>query len=195
MKFKKIIIIVSLIFVFFLGVLFFDHALPTNKIETTVHHVDKSNRAIIYNVSLSGGGVESCSVDDGIIAKLHPNCPIVIETTAILGKCKATLPSWPVEADKLIKVAVRYASYGNYANIEQLRKDYPGFTPRIRLWGEDHWFMPVSFRRYSVQMPKKLVIFDSDGNFLTTRDCGTVGGDCKPVTPVHPERGMVGTVQ
>ena len=179
----------------FLVLLFFDRFLPTSKIETTVYSVDKSSQTIIYNVPLTGGGIDTCPTDEEVIETLRHNSPVVVETTAIFRKCRATLPSWPVDADKLIRIAVGYASYDNYANIEDLRRDYPGFTPRIRLWREDPWFMPASCRRYSVQLPEKLVIFDPDGNVRTTRTCGTVGGDCEAVAPIHPERGIVGTVQ
>ena len=181
--------------IIFLALFFLDSVLPTSKIETSVQSVDKSKQTIIYNVPLSGGDIDTCSADLDVIETLHHNSPVVIETTAILGKCRATLPSWPVDVNKLIRIAVSYASHDNYANIEDLRRDYPGFTPRIRLWREDPWFMPASFRRYSVQLPEKLVIFDPDGNVRTTRTCGTVGGDCEAVAPIHPERGIVGSVQ
>lgn len=184
-----------LAFAVILAVIILDSTLPTNKMETRVSSIDTSNGRLTYVIPLTAGDVDKCSADKNVMAALSRNSQVVIEKTALFERCNASLPSWPVDVDKFVQRAVRRTSADNYANIEALRIDYPGFTPHIRLWGDDPWYLSARLRRYSVQMPEEVVIFDPDGNVTTTRTCGTVGGYCKIVSPIHPERAIVGTVQ
>lgn len=183
----------------FVAILLLDNFLPTEKIQTEVHHSTvggKSSGEIFYIVPLTGGVMESCAVKEEIVRKFPLNSDIFVEKTAILNRCIGVdLPSVPIDSARFVETAIRY-SYGDiYSSLDELRADYPGFTPRVRLWGSDFWLFPESFRRYSVELPEELVILDTYGTPRATRSCGSVEGDCELVMPAHPEKGIVGTIQ
>ena len=104
----------------------------------------------------------------------------------MLTACSDERPAiWPNE-HMLVEAAVRAIYPGTYETLEELRRDYPGFSTRVRRWGPN---------RFSVDMPDELVILDAQGKIHATRNCGSTEGDCEQVIPAKPELGVVGTVQ
>jgi hypothetical protein len=121
---------------------------------------------------------------------------IVVSTSAIFGRCtgvQAFVEPHEVDRPKFIDAAIRYAYQDAYANLKALHVDYPGFTPVIRRWGSDAWFLPVRTRRYSVQLPKALVIMDTAGVPRAMRNCGTSEGRCATVLPSRTGQAAVST--
>jgi hypothetical protein len=96
--------------------------------------------------------------------------------------------------ERLIRSAIQYAYPSVYDHLSDLRKDYPGFTPRIRRWSDNLVFL-FGEGLYAVQMPEEEVLITADGTVKTTRTCGSEGADCDLVPPAKPELGVVGTVQ
>ncbi|MGP4845489.1 hypothetical protein ACTXGQ_15225 [Marinobacter sp. 1Y8] len=165
-------------------ILFWDVVLPTNKMETQVLFVDEPTGKVQYLIPLSGGGTASCEASPRILNAIQGADSVVIHTSALLGFCSVRLPDWPVDTDLLVQKAISFSYRDRYATLSELRQDYPGFTPELRLWREDFWLLTNFFRRYSIRMPKELVIFSADGEALFTRRCGTVGGYCETVEPL-----------
>jgi len=98
--------------------------------------------------------------------------------------------------NKLIATAIEHYYPEIYPSLDDLRVDYPGFAPVVRRWSEDYDVMFLfGIGRYSVQLPESLVLIDQDSHVKTSRECGPNSGYCKRTAPVHPVRGIVGTVQ
>jgi hypothetical protein len=182
----------------FVAVLLLDNILPTRKIITEVSYQDnKSSREISYFLPGTGGDTGSCEVPEADVKNFPLNTDIVVERTMILNRCiEVYLNPGPIDSAKFIDATIKsFSLYGdNYKNLEELRIDYPGFTPRVRLWAEDDWtFGEINY--YSVNIPEYLVIYNKDGTWNNTRKCGFVGGNCQIIAPAHPEKGIVGTLQ
>jgi hypothetical protein len=160
---KLTIIILSILVTIFL----LDSLLPTTKWETT--YFNKSNDSVTFVIPGTGGGTDSCAAKD--IQTLPSQGDIVIETTAILKRCSAHSPSWPIDTNKFVENAIRDTYHGIYSNLNELRKDYPRYTPSVRLCGKAYWFLPASSRLYSVQLPEKLLILDSSGERSKQSSC------------------------
>ena len=94
----------------------------------------------------------------------------------------------------LIQSAIEYSYSSIYTDLSDLRKDYPGFTPRIRRWSPILVFL-FGQGLYAVQMPEEEVLITSEGEAKTSRTCGGVGADCQLVAPRDRKLGVVGTVQ
>ncbi len=171
-----------------------DRLLPPDRMDTTVHigtFTAASGGEIVYNVPLTGGGIASCDVSEDTVRQSPAQSEIVVATSAIFGRCTGITPYQEprgIDRAAFIVNAIRYAYNNVYANLDELRQDYPGFTPSIRLWGDDPWYQPTSARRYSVQLPKELVILDPSGAARTIRACGSTGGYCKAVKPRSAEK-------
>lgn len=95
---------------------------------------------------------------------------------------------------RLIQDAIQFSYPSIYSDLSELRKDYPGFTPRLRRWSDDLIFL-FDEGLYAVQMPEEEVLVTADGRAKTTRGCGSVGSDCTLVAPKNLELGVAGTVQ
>ena len=168
-----------------------DRLLPPDRMDTTVHSntfTAASGGEVIYNLPLSGGGIESCSVPQDTVRALPEKNEVVVATSAIFGRCTGVYPSVePQGVDRTVFIdnAIRCAYHGVYTNLDELRRDYPGFAPRIRKWGSHAWYLPARTHRYSVQLPKELVILEPSGSARAIRACGATEGDCEVVAPTH----------
>lgn len=176
-----------------------DHLLPPDRLETTVYGRSASadaGHALIYDIPDSGGGIASCDVSPANLQQLPNKSEIVVNTSAIFGRCtgvQAFVEPQDVDRPKFIDAAIRYAYQDAYANLNALSADYPGFTPVIRQWGSDAWFLSANSRRYSVQLPKALVIMDIAGVPKAMRTCGTSEGRCVAVQPARTGQTSVTT--
>jgi hypothetical protein len=178
-------VVVALIAVAALTLL--DRLLPADLLNTTVYASKYSAAAgseIIYDLPLSGGDIAYCSVSEDTARTLAKNSEVIVATSAIFGRCTGVYPfvePQGINRTAFINNAIRSAYGGVYANLDDLRRDYPGFTPRIRNWGSHAWFLPDHTRRYSVQLPKALVILKPTGEASAFRACGVTEGDCQVV--------------
>ena len=98
------------------------------------------------------------------------------------------------DESRLTQAAIQYAYPSIYSDLSDLRKDYPGFTPRVRRWSEDLVFL-LGEGLYAVRMPEEEVLVTANGEFKAFRRCGHEGSDCTLVAPDNPELAIVGTVQ
>ncbi len=182
----------------FVTLLLLDNIFPTQKIITEVYRITlngKSGGEIFYNIPLTGGDDDSCQSTEEVIRKLPSGSHILVERSAIFNRCVRINPNpGLIDSAKLIEDAIRGSYEGVYSSLEELRRDYPGFAPKVLFWDEDSWSFGMP-NLYSVNMPEHLVIFNKDGTVRTTRQCGSVGGYCETVIPANPEKGIVGTVQ
>jgi hypothetical protein len=106
-----------------------------------------------------------------------------------------------VSDEELFDAAIRANYQPQYRNLEELRTDYPGFTPEVRYWNA--WNLEwknslfdklLGFTRYQVRLPQSTAILDTAGKVVSIQGCDT--DPCPPVVfPVHPEFGVIGTVQ
>ncbi len=171
--------------------------LPTDEMDTRVHHFLKSANSLVYVVPDSGGELGTCPIEDNKLWALQPGTEIVVEKTLILGRCVSIKPircvghmcssgtNDVINADHFIQNAILYVYGDKYANLGELRKEYPGFSPQIRRWPMVRMFWsPV---RYSVRLPEKLAILDGNGNTMTTRECGSDEGYCQKILPSQIE--------
>ena len=94
----------------------------------------------------------------------------------------------------LINSAIQFSYPSIYADLSDLRKDYPGFTPRVRRWSDDAMFL-FGEGLYAVQMPEEEVLVTVDGKAKAARRCGGSEADCTIIAPDRPELGVVGTAQ
>lgn len=115
-------------------------------------------------------------------------------TAATLLVCLAGCSNPEPDKAQLIQSAIQFSYPSIYADLSELRKDYPNFSPRIRRWSDDLIFL-FGEGLYAVQMPEEEVLVTSDGKAKTTRKCGNEEADCVLVKPSNPELGIVGTVQ
>jgi hypothetical protein len=102
---------------------------------------------------------------------------------------------------ELIDAAIEAAYQPAYSNLDELRADYPGYTPEIRYWGA--WNLEyqnallhklVGFTRYQVRLPQSTAIVNTAGKVISIQGCDT--DPCPPVVlPAHPEFGVIGTVE
>lgn len=171
-----------------------DRLLPPDSLETSVYRSTfdaASGGEIIYNLPLSGGGIASCTVSQDAVRKAPQRSEVVVATSAIFGRCTGVYPFVePQGMDRaaFINNAIRYAYRDVYANLDELRRDYPGFAPRIRKWGSHAWYLPARTHRYSVQLPKELVILEPSGSARAIRACGATEGDCEVVAPARTQK-------
>jgi hypothetical protein len=178
-----------------LTIVVLDRLLPPDRLETTVYGSSVSadtRHTLIYDIPDSGGGIASCDVSPATLQQLPNQSDIVVSTSAIFGRCtgvQAFVEPQDIDRPKFIDAAIRFAYQDAYANLKALRGDYPGFTPVIRQWGSDAWFLPASSRRYSVQLPKALVVMDTAGAPKAMRTCGTSEGRCEAVLPARAKQG------
>jgi hypothetical protein len=180
-----------------LTIVVLDHLLPPDRLETTVYgsslHAD-TGPALIYDIPDSGGGIASCAVSPATLQQLPNKSEIVVSTSAIFGRCtgvQAFVEPQDIDRPKFIEAAIRYAYQDAYANLKALSADYPGFTPVIRQWGSDAWFLSANSRRYSVLLPKALVVMDAAGAPKAMRTCGTSEGRCVAVQPARTGQAFV----
>jgi hypothetical protein len=101
--------------------------------------------------------------------------------------------SKPDEA-RLIRSAIQFSYPSIYNDLSDLRKDYPGFSPRVRQWSSDLVFL-FGEGLYAVQMPEEEVLVTETGIAKTMRSCGSPEADCTLLTPQSPRLGIVGTMQ
>lgn len=180
-----------------LTIVVLDRLLPPDRLETTVYRRNASadaGHALIYDIPDSGGGIASCAVSPATLEQLPEKSEIVVSSSAIFGRCtgvQAFVEPQDIDRPKFIDAAIRYAYQDAYANLHALRSDYPGFTPVIRQWGGDAWFLPASTQRYSVQLPKALVVMDAAGAPKAMRTCGTSEGRCVAVLPARADQGSI----
>ncbi|MGP4849130.1 hypothetical protein ACTXGQ_33855 [Marinobacter sp. 1Y8] len=165
-------------------IIFWDGVLPSSKQEVHVLYVDEASSEVRYVIPLSGGGVGSCTASPEVLNALQPTDSAVIYESALFSSCSAHVPDWPVDIDLHLQRAISFAYQDRYQTLNELMQDFPGFVPKLRLWEKEHWFLPESSRRYSVQMPKELVIFNTEGKALFAARCGTEGGYCETVSPI-----------
>ncbi|MCO7223253.1 hypothetical protein [Pleionea sp. CnH1-48] len=84
---------------------------------------------------------------------------------------------------------------GIYKDVDELKQDYPDFSPQIRQWSDDLSFL-FGRGRYAVRLPEEEVIISKTGMVKTTRRCSVEGkAGCKIIPPKHPSLGVVGTLQ
>lgn len=110
-----------------------------------------------------------------------------------LGSCNRYGPK-SIDRTAFIETAIRYEYNSVYESLEDLRQDYPGFTPKIQPWS-DKISMWLGIGLYSIELPEALILIDINGNVRSSRSCGSVDGNCTVVPPQHPELGVVGTLQ
>ncbi|MES2948010.1 MAG: hypothetical protein V4858_05645 [Pseudomonadota bacterium] len=181
------------------AIVLLDCFLPPDKMDTSVYSstvTAASGSEIVYNVPLSGGASETCKVSEDTARKLPAQSEVIVATSAIFGRCTGVHPfTEPQDIDRaaFIETAIQYAYRDVYANLDQLQADYPGFTPRIRIWANDPWFLPASTRVYSVQLPKELVLVNPSGRAEAIRKCGATEGYCKTVAPARAMSSAAGT--
>ena len=118
---------------------------------------------------------------------------MLITALVLLGCIEQTAGSQP-DDERLIQVAIEHAYPSIYSDLSGLRKDYPGFTPRIRRWSDDSIFRSGE-GLYAVQLPEEEVLVTVDGKVKASRTCGSEGAECSLVAPGNRELGVVGTVQ
>jgi hypothetical protein len=102
---------------------------------------------------------------------------------------------------ELIDAAIKAFYQPAYSNLDELRADYPGYTPEIRYWGA--WNLEyqnallhklVGYTRYQVRLPQSTAIVNTAGKVVSIQGCDT--DPCPPVVlPAHPEFGVIGTVE
>ncbi len=98
-----------------------------------------------------------------------------------------------IDQEKLIEQAVQRAYPGVYSSLQDLREDYPGFTPRVRALTDIT--SDVLYDYYTVDLPSVMVIFDDREVWQDNAACRSVMGDCDMVRPANPILGIVGTVR
>ncbi len=192
-KFKNILIVLlACSFVFFFSQLVLTLArLLLNEIDTNVLSLRKEDQSVIYFVPRTAGGTENCSVPAATFITLHEGDEIVVLRTSFLNRCagvrkitcQGVLCSFrqeTINADNLIQEALKLEYRGRYKTASELAADFPGYSPEVRRWPDirSRVFEP----RYSVRLPDRLMIFDTRGTYLTSRECGSVEGLCKKVT-------------
>lgn len=101
--------------------------------------------------------------------------------------------SKPDEA-RLIQSAIQFSYPSIYGDLSELRKDYPGFTPRVRQWSDNLIFL-FGEGLYAVRLPEEEVLVTGDGRAKTSRGCNSEGADCILIVPQEPKLSIVGTVQ
>ncbi len=96
--------------------------------------------------------------------------------------------------DLLIQSAINFSYKESYKNLEDLRKDYPNFTPNIRRWSSR---LAVFFGGvlYAVSLPEEDVITQFNGEVRTTRECGSVESRCTLTPPLPPELSVIGRIK
>lgn len=114
----------------------------------------------------------------------------LIVLLACIGLAACSAP----DDEPLIQSAIEYSYPSIYDDLEDLRKDYPKFRPRVRRWSDDLIFL-FGEGLYAVQLPEEEVLITAEGKVKTTRTCGSEGADCSLVSPLNPNLGVVGTVQ
>ncbi len=193
---RSLIVLVILV-VIGLCLLALEGMLLTEEMDAHVHHFVKSANSLAYIVPESGGEIDTCPIEDDKLWALQQGAEIVVKKTLILGRCVSIKPircvgymcssgtNDVINADHFIQNVIRYAYRNKYANLGELRKEYPGFSPQIKRWPIIRIFWsPV---RYSVRLPEKLVILDRDGKIWTTRECGSAEGYCQKILPGQVE--------
>lgn len=187
----------KLITILVVTVLLLDRLLPRQEMDAYVHQLTQSTEPLVYSVPLSGGELDTCSLDASELSALWPHAEIVVEKTLLLGRCVSVEPilcvgmvcspprSRKIDANALIQKALHVAYGEEYVNIASLSADHPGYSPQVRRWPIIR--EPLVPERYSVRLPEQLVIFDKDANFITTRKCGSVDGYCQTVKRIRIE--------
>jgi hypothetical protein len=178
-----------------------DGLLPTEEIDTRVDHFVETDGSLAYGVPLSGGEMDTCSLEDNELRALQPKTPVVVQRTLILSRCVGVKPircmglvclsdttDATIIADSYIEAAMHYAYGDRYSSVSDLAKEYPAYSPEIRRWPPIRG--GLSLARYSVRLPDRLVILDSDGNALTSRTCGSDGGYCEKVSSGQLKEGI-----
>jgi hypothetical protein len=100
----------------------------------------------------------------------------------------------------VINTSIKFTYQSYYSDLESLRKDYPGFTPKITHWSEygsallHYTNLGWGLGGFAVSLPEKLVVIDSAGTYITSRLCGSGEGKCEVVPPKLPELGVVVTL-
>ncbi len=171
-----------------------DNLLPAEETDTHVHHFLEGK--VAYMAPGTGGGMETCSVTLDASRQLQQGDEIVVTRTPVFGRCTGIKPMrcWglvcsadhddTVDADQLLREAIRFTYRNTYSNAGELADDHPGYSPEIRRWPAVRGG-PWSLRRYSVRLPGQLVIFGEDGALQTSRTCGHTGGLCRKI-PLKP---------
>ena len=168
-----------------------DGLLPTEEMDTHVHHLLKTTDSVVYGVPGTGGELATCSIADEEFRQLQPNTEIVVLRTLILGRCVgvnqvrclglvcSSGSKDAINTDSFVRNAIQYAYGERYSTVGELARVYPGYSPQIRRWPDVRGFLGSV--RYSVRLPEELVILDKDGNALTSRECGSDEGFCQRV--------------
>lgn len=112
---------VFLILAFGSCVLALDALLPTEEIDTTVNHLTKQSDVLFFNVPLSGGELGSCLIGkDAELQALSPRAEIMVQKTAVLGRCVGIKPLPTEELE--CRRNQRAAQYQKAIELEQQRK-------------------------------------------------------------------------
>lgn len=173
-----------------------DSLLPTEEMDTHVHHLLETTDSVVYVVPGSGGELATCSIADKEFRQLQPNTEIVVLRTLILSRCVGVSQlrcqglvcssgsKDAINTDTFVRNAIHYAYGDRYSTVGELAKNYPGYSPQVRRWPDvrGSW----GSVRYSVRMPEQLVIVDKDGNAVTSRKCGSDEGLCQRVPRKGP---------
>lgn len=119
--------------------------------------------------------------------------PILLHTL-VLFACVTLVSCAKPNEEQLVQAAIEHSYPDIYADLPDLRRDYPDFEPRVRQWSDDLVFL-FGEGLYAVRMPEEEVLVTADGQVKTTRSCGSEGADCSIMAPKEPLMGVVGTVQ
>lgn len=98
-----------------------DGLLPTEEIDTTVNHLAKPSDVLFFNIPRSGGDIGSCPIGkDSEAQALSPRAEIIVQKTAIFGRCVSVKPLPTEELE--CRRSQRAVEYRKAIELEQQRK-------------------------------------------------------------------------
>ncbi len=169
------------------GALVVDSLLPTEELDSDVHHFLKNGDVLAYIVPLTGGELDTCSIAGKELQAVKVKTKISVQRTPIFGRCVDIKPircisfvcssgtHGTIDADTFFRNAIHYAYGERYSNLSELMKDFHEYHPQIRQWPTVRLWVPV---RYSVRLPEEIVIVNEEGNVQTSRKCGSSESYC-----------------
>lgn len=87
-----------------------------------------------------------------------------------------------------------------YNNLEELRLDYSGFSPKVTHWSSYGsavlYYLNIGWKLgyFSIHLPDHEVVIDENGKVITVRDCGSTESTCKQIPPDDRAFFVIGNV-
>lgn len=193
---KAALIVFALLLAFIISWPIFDFLLPRTEMDSRVIHIDRQRSSLTYHIYGTAGAVGKCSITPGNSQQLQQGAEFIALRTPIFGRCVGAKPitcngllcssgdEGDINANSLLDKAIQNLYGDRYLTVNGLVADYLGYAPEVRRWPNVRSRIPPTRVRYSVRMPDRLVIFDSNGEWQTSRSCGTVEGLCRAVSRV-----------